>query len=144
MKEAEKAVADYAKALELNPKDAVAHNNRGLVYHEQGELDKALADYSMAITLDPSNPTFYENRALVLVAKGLGPKAVEDYRHALELTTDETHRSALQEKISGITGKNTETVTGASAGLPGPSDTVNAGPANPQGDGNKRRTRSRK
>jgi tetratricopeptide (TPR) repeat protein len=132
MKEADKALADYNKALELNPKDAVAYNNRGLVHHERGELDKALADYSMAITLDPTNPTFYENRALILAAKGLTPKAAEDYKKALKLTTDEAHRSALLEKLSGITSKNSETATGASAGLPEPLGTVNPAPGNPE------------
>jgi hypothetical protein len=67
---------------------------------------------------------------LIQAAKGLSPKAAEDYQNALKLTTDEAHRSALLEKLSGITSKNSETGAGASAGFPGPSDAVNPVPGN--------------
>ena len=34
--ELDKAIADFTKAIELDPTYAVAYNNRGFVYHDQG------------------------------------------------------------------------------------------------------------
>jgi hypothetical protein len=34
--------------IKLDPTIAMAYNNRGFAYDEQGELDKAIADYTQA------------------------------------------------------------------------------------------------
>jgi len=105
MKHPEKALADYTKSLELNPKDAVAYNNRGLVYHELNELDKALEEYTKALNINPEMAIFYENRAIIFLRKGMNGKAAEDYQQAVKLTTDEARRSELLEKLSVISPK---------------------------------------
>ena len=43
-----------APAIAINPKDAVAYNDRGVAYEKTGNIDGALADYSKAIELDPT------------------------------------------------------------------------------------------
>jgi tetratricopeptide (TPR) repeat protein len=43
-----KAVADYNKALEINPNYAEAYNNRGFVYFFRGDSIKALDDLEKA------------------------------------------------------------------------------------------------
>ena len=45
----DRAIADYNKALELDPKDATAYNNRGYAYRQKGDYDKAIADYDKAL-----------------------------------------------------------------------------------------------
>lgn len=49
------AVADYTKAIELDPKDADAVTNRGRAYYLLGEKDKAIADWRAALVLDPKH-----------------------------------------------------------------------------------------
>jgi len=49
----DQAIADYTKAIELDPRFALAYNNRGWAYHEKGLHDQAIADYTKAIELDP-------------------------------------------------------------------------------------------
>jgi tetratricopeptide (TPR) repeat protein len=100
MNQAERALEDYNKALDLNPKDAVGYNNRGLVQHERNELEKALEDYSRAISLDPENPIFFENRALAHATMGRDQEALTDYEKALSMTRDEDRRNALRQRIS--------------------------------------------
>jgi len=100
MKDPDGAIQDYCRAVELNPRDAVAYNNRGLIYHDRNEMDKALADYSQAISIDAANPIFFENRALVYMSKGMIDQAKQDYDYALKHATDEAHRSSLMEKRS--------------------------------------------
>src|ERR1035438_2183057 len=42
------AIADYNRAIELNPKFAYAYNNRGLAKRAKGDLDSAFADFNKA------------------------------------------------------------------------------------------------
>jgi tetratricopeptide (TPR) repeat protein len=48
------ALADWKKAIVLNPNFALAYYNRGLVYKDHGKLDLALVDYNKAIALNPT------------------------------------------------------------------------------------------
>lgn len=49
------ALADFNKAIELDPKFAIAYNNRGLAKRMTGDLEGALADFTTAIELDPKS-----------------------------------------------------------------------------------------
>ncbi len=49
-----RAISDYNKALELNPKFAEAYYNRGLAYKSKGEYDRAITNYDKA--LDANRP----------------------------------------------------------------------------------------
>ena len=51
--EYDKAIADYDKAIELNPTYASALNNRGLAYFNNGQKERAIADYDAAIKIEP-------------------------------------------------------------------------------------------
>ena len=56
------AIADCTKAIELNPKSAVAYSIRGLAKGKKGDLDGAMADCNQAIELDPKCADAYLNR----------------------------------------------------------------------------------
>ncbi len=45
----EEALADFNKAISLDPNYGQAYGNRGLIYRKTGKLDLALADYNKAI-----------------------------------------------------------------------------------------------
>jgi Flp pilus assembly protein TadD len=45
------AVADYNRAIDLNPKDAGAYMNRGFAKQANGDQDGAIADYNRALEL---------------------------------------------------------------------------------------------
>jgi len=47
------ALADYSRAIELDPKYAPAYYNRGIAKNAKGDLDGAIADYNRAVELDP-------------------------------------------------------------------------------------------
>lgn len=53
--EFDRAMADYAKAIELNPNFAKAHYGRGLAYEKTGDRVKAIGDYRKVLEIDPSN-----------------------------------------------------------------------------------------
>ena len=56
------AIADYDKAIELNPKDARAYYNRGTAKNELKQYKEAIADYDKAIELNPKDADAYNNR----------------------------------------------------------------------------------
>ncbi len=50
-REYDRAIADYDKAIDLDPKNAKAYYQRGYVYDIRGEHDRAMADYNKAMGL---------------------------------------------------------------------------------------------
>jgi tetratricopeptide (TPR) repeat protein len=81
----DRAIADYDKAIKLDPDVAMAYYNRGETYGKKGELDRAIADYDKAIALDPNDADAYNNRGLIYARKGEGDPAIADYDKAIKL-----------------------------------------------------------
>ena len=54
-------IADYNRAIEIDPKYASAYNNRGLAKNEKGDVDGAVADYNLAIQLDANDVNAWTN-----------------------------------------------------------------------------------
>ena len=87
----EKAIADYNEAIGLDPKNALAYNNRGSAWRKKKEYDKAIADYNEATRLDPKYARAYNSRAWLWAtcpdAKYRdGRKAVQSATTACELS----------------------------------------------------------
>jgi tetratricopeptide (TPR) repeat protein len=74
------ALVEYEKAIEVDPKLAVAHSNAGNIWRMRGEIEKALAYSEEAIALDPKLWNPYAIRAICLY--GLGRET--EYKKALE------------------------------------------------------------
>lgn len=64
------AIADYGKALEIDPKSAFAYYNRGISFDRQGHYEMAYEDFVMAIHLNKNNADFYHNKAFCLRKMG--------------------------------------------------------------------------
>ena len=52
------------KSLEINPKDATAYHNRGLVKHALGDMEGAMPDYDKAIEINPDYAYAYNSRGV--------------------------------------------------------------------------------
>ena len=63
------AIADFTKAIELNPQLAEPYNNRGTARLHKHDLDGAIADYAKAIELNPQFADAYSNRGLSLYSR---------------------------------------------------------------------------
>ena len=81
----DKALADYNKAIELDPNNAEAYISRGIAWVSTHRLNNALADFSKAIELDPKNVAAYTGRGAVRQGKRELDKALADYNKAIEL-----------------------------------------------------------
>lgn len=62
------AIAEFTKAIELDPNNPWTYHNRGNAYYYKDQYDQAIADYEKAIKLKPES-TFYENKARAAKAK---------------------------------------------------------------------------
>ena len=79
------AIADYSRALKLDPKFAAAYTNRGIVKVREGDFDGAIADYSRALKLDPKFAAAYRRRGIAKQDESDLDGAIADYNRALEL-----------------------------------------------------------
>ena len=81
----DKAISDFTKALEINPRYTEAYNLRGGVYSRKGQNDEAISDYSKAIEIDPRDVRAYNYRAWEYTLKGEYDQAISDLKKALEI-----------------------------------------------------------
>ncbi|MEI8186381.1 MAG: tetratricopeptide repeat protein [Chlorobiaceae bacterium] len=80
------AIADYTKALELNPKYVEAYLNRGLAKRSVGDAEGAKVDLKKSIDLDPTpkDAAAYYYRALAKSALGDNDGALSDFKKAAD------------------------------------------------------------
>ena len=73
------------KALELNPNNFFAYNNRGLAYSSLKQYERAIQDYDKAIQLNPNDDYAHNNRGWAYYCLKQHKKAIKDFEKALEL-----------------------------------------------------------
>lgn len=86
------ALADFTKAIEMNPKANDAYWGRAGLYLAKEVLDLAIADLDKVVELKPDSSVAYTKRAEVLEKKGNVDKALVDYNKAISL--DASNESA--------------------------------------------------
>ncbi len=85
MKRYEEAEAEYTRAIDLDPKFAMAYSNRGNAREGRGDLEGAIADHTKAIDLHPKYAAAYTNRGNAKSGRGDLDGAIADYSKALVL-----------------------------------------------------------
>lgn len=61
LKDYDKAISDYTKAIELKPDYADAYFNRGLCYYMQAKYMESISDYFKFAEFKPDDPGIYDN-----------------------------------------------------------------------------------
>jgi len=88
-------IADFSKAIELNPEFRQAYFSRGSTYYHHSKFDKALADDTMCIDLAPDGYIAYSNRAEVYLAMKDFEHAFDDLEKALTIRPDNIYAEAI-------------------------------------------------
>ena len=65
LKQIDKAIENYSRAIKLNPNYTDAYKNRGIAYREKGKYNRAITDFSTAIDLKPDDAEIYKVAALL-------------------------------------------------------------------------------
>ncbi|MCM1309889.1 MAG: tetratricopeptide repeat protein [Bacteroides sp.] len=81
----EKILDDLNRALDLNPRMAVAHYNRGVIYLRLENWTDAIAEFTQAIEIDPTLGAAYYNRGFAQMSRGNRDAAVSDISRSGQL-----------------------------------------------------------
>lgn len=80
------AIADFTRALQIEPKFYVAYTNRGFTNLNDGENPTAaIADFNESLRLNPQQPGIYSLRGAAKLQQGKLAEALVDYNEALKL-----------------------------------------------------------
>ena len=84
----DRAIAEYTRAINLNPDFAEAFNNRGFARHCKREGSDAVPDLSKAIALREAFPHAHNTRGCSYLAQGRIAEAIADFDRAIQLQPD--------------------------------------------------------
>jgi len=100
LKQYDKAIADYNKAIELDPtgecgigKKGAAYYNRGLAYSGLKQYDKAISDYNKAIELNSGDAEAYASRGIINLVLGKKNEGISDLNKSTENYTAEINKN---------------------------------------------------
>ena len=83
------AKADFSRAIELDPRHAMAYDFRGLTDEESGDWDQAIADYTQEAALEPMSryrlADAYCNRGSSYLSKKEHDLAIADFEKSIEI-----------------------------------------------------------
>jgi tetratricopeptide (TPR) repeat protein len=102
-----KAMADADRAIQLDPKNALAFIIRGNAWMEQEQYQKAIVDFSNAIRWNPESYSAYGNRAKAYAALENYSQARKDLDIALSMempSEDRKQLELLSDYIDGFQG----------------------------------------
>jgi tetratricopeptide (TPR) repeat protein len=79
------ALADFNKAVEVNPHDFAVYLTRGRELQKRGDLNAALDDFNKAIQVGPQMSEIYLERGVTLFLLGKDAEAQKDFDQCLKL-----------------------------------------------------------
>ena len=100
-----RALADFARVVELDPKDTRSWNSKGNALFQLGRLDEARADYERALSLDPRFPPPHYSIGHIHEKRGELDAAEKRYRRYLELAPRAPERPAIEAFLKQRAGK---------------------------------------
>jgi TolB-like protein/tetratricopeptide (TPR) repeat protein len=80
----EAIIADFERALAIDPRNASALNWRGLVYADVGNLEVALASFNRCLQIEPYYTPCMSNQVEILASLGRDKEALAAYRKAFD------------------------------------------------------------
>ena len=92
------ALAEFTKAINIDPRYAEAYLNRGFLYEQQEKPDLALSDYNQAININPQDAWAYVRRGILYYYRKETEKVIGDLRQAAELFRQQGN-AALYEAV---------------------------------------------
>ena len=101
----DEAVAEFQKAVVLDPKYTAAHLNLGYAYDRQGRPEEAMAQYQKVIALEPGNLFAHNNLGVLYDKKGRYDEAIREFERVLQIDT--SNATALENLENAKRSKGT-------------------------------------
>jgi tetratricopeptide (TPR) repeat protein len=96
IKDYNRVIEDYSKAIELNPSDFRAYENLAEAYCQRGDAhyrrdndDLAIKDYTKAIEMHPNYAEAFHGRAIAYQSKGDYQEAINDLTNTIHFNPDD-------------------------------------------------------
>jgi ankyrin repeat protein len=83
------AIAEYDRALHLEPSSAEAYYNRGVAWRDSGQFDRAIPDFRQTVELNPQHDGAYDNLGWIFAQQGQYEEAIRNWTKVIELKPDE-------------------------------------------------------
>lgn len=84
----DESIKSYDKAIELDPRDAAAWNNKGIALSKLGYYLEGVRCYEEAININPKYSEVWNNKANALSNLGRHNESLESYYKAIELNPE--------------------------------------------------------
>ncbi len=102
----EQAIAGLEVLISRHPDYALAHNDLGVLYFQQGDKERCLQSYERAVSHDPVNTNYQKNLAdFYLVEQGEVEKALEIYLAVLNDNPEDIDALMVAGHICAALGK---------------------------------------
>jgi len=111
------AIAEYYKALEIDPKDTKTHNNLGFALAQAGRLDEAIVHFQKVLDLNPKSVAAHNNLGNVLRGLGRIDEAIAQWEASLKLNPDSAPAHNNLADCLYLLGRSREAVAHWRAGL---------------------------
>jgi protein O-mannosyl-transferase len=86
--QADKAITQYQRALDIRPSSAQVNYNLGNSLAKIGQMESAIAHYQKALGLMPDHAKAHNNLGIALQGRGQIDAAIAHYQRALEIKPD--------------------------------------------------------
>lgn len=100
-----RSLADFNKAIALDPNYSYRYASRAFARQNFGDLDGAVADYQKAVELDPDDAVAHNNLGLLLEQQGYQKEAQQRFDRADKLSKMENE---LYEVMDGLEAEGTK------------------------------------
>lgn len=97
--EEEKAAEAYSKLIEADPSNALARNNRALLYYKKGDYAMAIQDLNVNLKNNSKDTLALTTRSYIFLKEGMIKQAEEDLSRAKELDPDRPVIRSWEKKI---------------------------------------------
>jgi tetratricopeptide (TPR) repeat protein len=95
----DRAISEFTRVIGIDPRYAMAYNNRGAAYNGKSDWDRAIADFTEAIRLDPNYAAPYRHRAYAYMQKGSYAQARTDVNRALQINPNYQNAKDLSAEL---------------------------------------------
>jgi serine/threonine protein kinase len=89
----DKAIDDYEKAIENNPRDIIAYSNLGVYFQNIGQFDRAIENFTKALEVNPLYPLAYYNRGNCYLRMNQLEGAIQDYQKVIDIDLEDAAKS---------------------------------------------------
>lgn len=97
-----RAIRDFSKSINYDPKNVRCYNNRALTFRALKSYERSLEDYDRSVTIDPCQLDGFWGRAQTLHEMKLYSQSLSDCKKALSIQSNFTPAQSLIKRLNKL------------------------------------------